>query len=256
MNAGITPGKKRRQSAMIAAGALVVTVLLWQLPEILNNSQLSVLVYPFRLFVTLVHELGHGTAAMLSGGEFISLEVMTTGAGLATTRGGSRFFIIQMGYLGATFFGAIMLIFANRLKNPRWLTGLVGLFCGGITIFLGVNLMTKFVGLMVFMLFILLAWKGPDWLNLFALNLLAMMVGLNALMDIWGLLGNLNITAYGTPNDAVAMQKLTFLPAALWAVFWVAVSVIILAGAVYITFIKPMRDRPAAANRKLSNGIG
>ncbi|MBN1287074.1 MAG: M50 family metallopeptidase [Anaerolineae bacterium] len=243
MATGIIPGKKPRRAGFVVAGALVVTVLLWQLPEFLRIPELSVLVYPFRLFVTLVHELGHGVAAMLTGGEFMSLEVMANGAGLATTRGGARFVIIQMGYLGASFFGAAMLLLANKLRNPRWLTALVGLFCGGVTVFLGVNLATKLIGGAVFALAILLAFKGPEWLNLFALNLLAMMVGLNALMDIWGLLSNLDTTVSGTPNDALAMQKLTYLPAALWAALWVVISVAVLGGAVYAAFIRPMRQK-------------
>ena len=51
--------------------------------------------------ITLVHELGHGLAAILTGGSFLYFEVFPNGGGLAHTSGGLRFVVIPAGYLGA-----------------------------------------------------------------------------------------------------------------------------------------------------------
>jgi hypothetical protein len=69
--------------------------------------------------VTFIHELGHGTIAILTGGEFIRFEVYSNGAGLAYSRGGFRPAIISAGYMGTAIFGAGLLYAANRVKQPQ-----------------------------------------------------------------------------------------------------------------------------------------
>src|SRR5690606_1088256 len=82
-----------RRRALIYAGiALVVVFILWNIP------QLSLLLFPFRLFVTFVHEAGHGLAAILTGGRFLSFTILPNGAGFATTAGGSAALILSAGY--------------------------------------------------------------------------------------------------------------------------------------------------------------
>jgi hypothetical protein len=254
--------QNRSTDGVVVAGALVATFLLWQV------SDLSPLVYPFRLFVTLVHELGHGLAAMLTGGRFIDLEVMHSGAGLARYAGGSRFVVIQAGYLGAAMFGSILLILVNKARDPRFLTAIVGLLCGGMAFALGANVWTRAIGLVVLLAMLVLVWqtppwlkrrvenadsvlgrlaafilrwRGPIWLNRFALNLLAMMVSLNAVLDIWWLMGSLDTYVGAIPNDAQAMARETHISAQVWALLWIVLSVVMLAGAIYLTFIRPVR---------------
>lgn len=45
----------------------------------------SVLLYPFTLLATWVHEMGHGLTALLVGGNFIHLEIFADASGLAYT---------------------------------------------------------------------------------------------------------------------------------------------------------------------------
>ncbi len=119
----------RRQTLFSALGAFGLVFVLWQLAP--HNETVSSLLYPFRLIVTFVHEAGHGIAALLTGGRFIEFRVFPNGAGLATTAGGNRLIITQMGYLGAAFFGAILLYAANRLRRVRLVAVLAGLFFVG-----------------------------------------------------------------------------------------------------------------------------
>jgi hypothetical protein len=116
----------RRQILFTSLGAFALVFLLWQIAP--NSETVSSLLYPFRLVVTFVHEAGHGIAALLTGGRFIEFRVFPNGAGLATTAGGNRFIITQMGYLGAAFFGAILLFAANRARRVRLVAVLTGLF--------------------------------------------------------------------------------------------------------------------------------
>ncbi|MCD4686712.1 MAG: M50 family metallopeptidase, partial [Anaerolineae bacterium] len=93
-----------RRDLALAAVAFMIALVLWQV------QGLFFLTYPLRLFVTMIHELGHGMSAVLTGGEFLRFEVMERGAGLAYTSGGSRFIVIQAGYLGTAIFGATLLL--------------------------------------------------------------------------------------------------------------------------------------------------
>jgi hypothetical protein len=124
---------------VLALIAFVCALFLWQV------QGLYIVTFPFRLFVTMIHELGHGTSAMITGGSFLRFEVTERGAGVAYTSGGSRFVIIQAGYLGASVFGAVLLILANRVSRPGVvaiglgvLIGLLTLLYSGISV-AGVN---------------------------------------------------------------------------------------------------------------------
>ena len=57
----------------------VATLLLWGTP----------VVYPFRLFVVFLHEISHGIAAVLTGGQIVSIAMGNAG-GVCFTRGGWR----------------------------------------------------------------------------------------------------------------------------------------------------------------------
>lgn len=112
----------------LATAAFVVAVVLWQMQD------LALLTYPFRLFVTMIHELGHGLSAVLTGGSFLRFEVSKRGAGLAYTRGGARFIIIQAGYLGTALFGAALLFLTHRVRRPGRVAIGVGMLIGGLTL--------------------------------------------------------------------------------------------------------------------------
>src|SRR3954466_10077092 len=87
---------------LLAVLAAVVVFVLWNIP------QLDFILYPFRLFVSYVHESGHGTAAILTGGRFEALQIFSDGSGQALTVGGSRLVVLPAGYLGAALFGAVL----------------------------------------------------------------------------------------------------------------------------------------------------
>ena len=71
----------RQRALVIALVAFVITLVLWNVP------QLDFILYPVRLFVTFVHETGHGLAALISGGRFVNFTVSPDGSGVALTAG-------------------------------------------------------------------------------------------------------------------------------------------------------------------------
>lgn len=100
-----------RFSLWLLAAALAT---IWQLP------QGRLLLYPFTLFATLAHELGHGLAALALGAQFEALRLNADASGLALWRGnvsdGGRALIAAAGLLGPSL--AALLLFALA-RHPR-----------------------------------------------------------------------------------------------------------------------------------------
>lgn len=111
-----------RRNLLVTLGAFLIAFILWQYEPV------SFLVYPLRLFVTFIHELGHGLASLLTGGQFVRFELKSSGAGLAYSIGGVRSIVISAGYVGTALFGALLLYFTNRVKRPEWIAIGLGAF--------------------------------------------------------------------------------------------------------------------------------
>lgn len=77
------------------------------------------LVYPFRLFGTFIHEAAHAMAAVVSGGQVLGMHVNLDTSGLTLTRGGSDLLISSAGYLGSIVAGAALLLAGRRRKWAR-----------------------------------------------------------------------------------------------------------------------------------------
>lgn len=97
--------------------------------------------YPFELFSTWIHEFCHGLASLAVGGRLDSLQIFSDGSGLANNayhdsifRG---IFVSSAGYLGTTFFGALLLILQRPTPFSRscallFVFALVGILLFGV----------------------------------------------------------------------------------------------------------------------------
>ena len=98
----------------------LLIVLLWNANVLL----------PLRILTVFLHELSHALAAILTGGEVLSLTISPNEGGLVTARGGSPFWIASAGYLGSLLIGAALFILALR---THWDRTILAAF-GGITL--------------------------------------------------------------------------------------------------------------------------
>src|SRR5918994_1125236 len=105
----------RPQAKMLMLAA-IVSVALWFIPFA------EILIYPFRIFVTFIHEGGHAIAALLTGNSVAGLNVNPNASGETyATQGGliSQFLISSSGYLGAMAFGALLLVLIRKTIAAR-----------------------------------------------------------------------------------------------------------------------------------------
>lgn len=233
-------GHKRTTQRMFLLSilAVVIVFILW------NVGELGFILYPFRLFVTYIHEAGHGTAAILTGGELRSFEVFTNGSGVAYTVGGLRALVIPAGYLGTALFGAVVFYLTNRLRTPRSISVILGVVLILFSVLFGRSSITAFIVGMVFgAALIISGWKANKSVNVVILNVLAIMTGLNAVLDVYFLVSNSQVGIGNVPNDAAAFQReiVPLIPASIIALLWVALALLLLGAAVWYAIIRPMR---------------
>ncbi|HET9624383.1 MAG TPA: M50 family metallopeptidase [Kofleriaceae bacterium] len=111
------------------AFALLASLLLWNLP------QGGVLLYPFKLLATWLHELSHGLAMMITGAGFDHVLIYRDTSGLAYGQAEAgqlgKAVIAAAGYMGTPLWGAVMLVVTPSARMARWaLLGLAGLLVG------------------------------------------------------------------------------------------------------------------------------
>lgn len=235
---GVHTPSHRRRTLLIAAAAITLALVAWNLPA------LDFAMYPLRLFVTFVHESGHGLAALLTGGQFHDLSVMADGSGVATTAGGARALILPAGYLGAALFGAGLFVAANLVRRVRWVSAGLAVLLVLLTLLYAPFLSTGFlVGLGFAAVLGGLAWKGSNDLNRLVLMALAVLVGLNAVLDLTSLVNHSGASLGAVRNDAAAFSAEIFplIPGSLWALCWAGLAVALLAGAAWAALVRPLR---------------
>lgn len=239
-----------RQTLSLIGLAGVATLIIALVPG------LGLLNYPFRLLLTIVHELGHGLAALLTGGEFVRFQIAANGSGLALTAGGWRLIVIPAGYLSVALFGAGLILLGRSYRWSRIAMATIGvgvmlltLRYGVPTIFSGQlfnGLLTTVSGLIWGGILLAIALRaGAGWV-IFLLHFVAIQAGLTAFTDLFTVIG-LSTRFFNAPaNDALSMAELTFIPAIIWALLWVIVALILIGGAIWVTWLAPIRSRQAS----------
>ncbi len=203
--------------------------------------------YPLRLLITFLHEGSHALATLLTGGSVAGLGVSSDGSGLTLSQGGVGWLVSSAGYLGTTLFGALLLRFLTRGVDPRKLlfaTGiavaLMSLSCvAGMFHLLQGSVFGLIWAAILAPALIFAGKKLPKEGAGFVAGLIGVQCVLNALFDLKNLFLLSALTNVHT--DAQNMQKYTMIPAILWSILWILVSL----GIIWGVLIRPMLRKKA-----------
>lgn len=113
----ITKKSSERQSPV--AALVVAALLIWGLQRFVPYGRL--VLYPFTLLSTWVHEMGHGLTALFLGGRFERLDIYADASGLAysyVVPGVRGALVAAGGLLGPPFVGMLMLMLGRRAARP------------------------------------------------------------------------------------------------------------------------------------------
>lgn len=186
----------------------------------------SYALYPFALFVTLVHETSHAVMAVATGGAVKSIRINPDLSGVTFTGGGIGPLIASAGYLGATLAGVAVLL--TPLRLARWaLAALAAVPLAALIAFHPASMFTAAWSIAFAAALALAAWKAPARLAAFLQIFLGVAMGLNAARDLLTLIFISGHDAH-IYSDAKLMSNLLFLPPLFWAGLWGILSLILL----------------------------
>lgn len=201
---------------------IVAAFFLWDTPLLL----------PLKLFVVLLHEISHGLAAVLTGGELVRLEVVAQEGGAALTRGGSRVAILSAGYLGSALWGAFFLrLSVARPQRRRAVLLGMGVVLVVVALFYARDLFTfVYVAVAAGALLLLSRRAPPGWQRV-VLFIVGTLSCLYAVVDIGTdvLAGGPLAWLFGPRhlNDAEMLASITWIPAFVWGLLWSALAIIV-----------------------------
>ena len=234
----VSLSRDARPQAMTLLVAAAISLLLWFIPYT------EFIFYPFKIFITFIHEGGHALAALLTGNSVSSLSVaMNTSGETYTTKGGlfSQVLISSAGYVGSMAFGAFLLVLIRKsVKTRIILFGTAGLIFGltiifglikplfnGVSSWAGIPF-TLLSGILITAALVLIARFASAKVASFCVSFLAIQCVLNALYDLKTIFWLSAPFAGSAQTDAVNMANATGIPAIFWAVIWIVLALGIL----------------------------
>lgn len=200
--------------------ATFVSVALWFVPYA------WVAVYPFRMFVTFIHEGGHAIAAIMTNGMVEKMVIYADASGETYTVGGMPLLIASAGYLTSAAYGALMLALSRKSVHATKILLINAGIILALTFYFGGSSFSWIVGISLVVALAFFSISVSEPFAHFLLNFLAVQCSLNALYDVRTLIWVASTTKLH--NDAAIMEQLTLIPASIWAIGWAGLSLLFL----------------------------
>lgn len=226
-------GVASRPDAPPSSSSVVLLIVAAVLAAVIGSLPFgSYALYPFSLFVTLIHESAHALAAVATGGSVGSLGISANLSGVTMTSGGAEAVIAPAGYVGASLAGAALL--ATPIRYARWLVGAAALVpLSALMFFHPASAFTALWSVVFIVGLGLAAWRlGARALG-FLQIFLGVVVALNAFRDVTWLMFASGPGSH-MESDATNMAHATVFPPYVWATIFTLVSLLLLAGSLAV----------------------
>ncbi len=203
--------------------ALLASLILLQLPFG------GVVLYPFKLLGTWLHELSHGVVMVLTGAGFDRMEVYQDGSGIAFADGGTSAFgagaIAAAGYMGTPLWGVALLWVGQRERIARIALITVGVVLAATTLLFIANRFGQVAMGVTAAVALLAGLVLPARGAILTCNFIAAQACIGAVVDIRVLYRpSLMVNGEARGSDAHQMARATFGTSEPWAI-WVWASV-------------------------------
>ena len=210
----LTVKQKRQLELAIIFSVALLSLLLWN----------TVLIYPVKLFVVLIHEISHGIFTILTGGKVVSIELDSYLGGGCISKGGIPWVIASTGYLGSIAVGALLFISAYKHNFSLW-------FCSILAVILIVFIVNSLTGTLAIIFSIIIAVIllvsprfFPRVVHSYMMKILGLVSCMYVIIDIKD---DLLSSSYGG-TDAQLLTYHTGVPAYMWGWIWFIISIAVL----------------------------
>jgi hypothetical protein len=200
------------QRALGLLGMFVLAVFLWH----------SVLLVPIKALVVLFHEVSHGLAAVITGGQITRIELSERFGGVCYFTGGSAAVALPAGYLGSMLWGALLLLAGRSEKRSRAVAALLGFFLIGMTLRYIRTPLGLGVGLAWGLGFMVLVHRTSGALTALVLQFIGLTSMLYAILDIKEDLIDRSVPI----SDAARFAQLMGGTPLLWGVVWITLALV------------------------------
>ena len=186
-------------------------------------KQLPLISIPFNWLESYFHEISHGIAALLTGGNVLRIQLFANGAGLCTTQGGISFIISFAGYAGATLWGwGIYKLASAHQKVAQVFSILLFILLVSSIVFWGRDLLTWFIlGVLAALFLLTIKLKKIHYLQRL-MQLFGLLILLNSLSSPSYLLDGRHV------GDGAALAAMTFIPEIIWVLIWFSIALLAL----------------------------
>lgn len=198
--------------------------------------------YPFALLSTWVHEMGHGTAALLVGGRFSHLELYSNLGGVAwihTGGGVSQFIVSAGGLVGPAFLGAVIMVAGAKSRTAPYVLSALTLAIALSLVFWVRNLFGFCAMSLIGLALIIVARYATTTIKILLSQLIAVQLGLSA----WTNRSYLFIKEFERDgktllSDTGLIQEALFLPYWFWGALLGVTSLFIVAFGFWFAWIR------------------
>ena len=181
--------------------------------------QIPIVSIPLNWLESYFHEISHGIAALVTGGEIMRIQLFANGAGLCTTRGGLSFVISFFGYAGATFWGWLLFKLANsHQRTAQVVSGLMIVLLLASLIFVRDLLTIIIISSLAVMFVFTIKMR-----RLYTLQLLLKFFGLSILLN--SLFSPTYLFDGRDLGDGAALASMTMVPELVWVLLWCVLAV-------------------------------
>ncbi|WP_430817524.1 M50 family metallopeptidase [Carboxylicivirga sp. RSCT41] len=210
---------KTTKETLILIGMFIIAILLWD----------TVVIYPIKIFVVMLHEISHGLMAELMGGDIVKIEINHMIGGSCTTAHPPGFWpafmIASAGYIGSLILGAIIFLTAARTNYIKFLAGVIGV--GSLIITYYVIKSGELFGILFCAGFTLFMFASIKYLPLNILQFLLKFIGLTSCLYVILDIKSDLISRTGIGSDADQIAQMTGIPSITIGILWLVIAIVV-----------------------------
>lgn len=180
---------------------------------------------PFLWSETFFHEISHGLAALLTGGEIVRITLNFNGSGTCETVGGAGFLVAFSGYAGSALWGLMIYRTASVVsQSSAKIIVAVIIALLSVTLLFWARSFSSIVILLILISMFSLPLYTKLWISVKSfIQLVGMFVLLDAIRSPLYLLDGRDL------GDGTNLASMTWIPEIIWIALWVVIA----AGSLY-----------------------